>query len=239
MFDLPSVLMSVVLHGLLITVLVLWSGQTREQAPIEYQFLNANLVVQQVQPLAEKTQAAPQKAVAPLSPPEKASQGSVPKPKPKAEAPKPSSKPKPKPKQAALPQLDLPLESEWSSVLERDQEALADYDRALSVEAEAEQQALETRAYYVELIRNRVARYWSRPLSARNGMMVRLSVTVLPDGTVHRVEIKESSGQPAFDRSALQAVQRATTLPVPEERDVFNRYFRNFVLQFRPEDLQQ
>ncbi|MEJ2755906.1 MAG: cell envelope integrity protein TolA, partial [Gammaproteobacteria bacterium] len=184
-------------------------------------------------------QAAPQKAVAPSSPPEKASQGSVPKPKPKAEAPKPSSKPKPKPKQAALPQLDLPLESEWSSVLERDQEALADYDRALSVEAEAEQQALETRAYYVELIRNRVARYWSRPLSARNGMMVRLSVTVLPDGTVHRVEIKESSGQPAFDRSALQAVQRATTLPVPEERDVFNRYFRNFVLQFRPEDLQQ
>ena len=70
-------------------------------------------------------------------------------------------------------------------------------------------------------------------------MVVRLAVRLLPDGTVHRVDVKESSGDPAFDRSALQAVQRAGALPAPDDTALFNRYFRSFILQFRPEDLQQ
>lgn len=186
------------------------------------------------QPAPVKPKSAPQ----PKSP-------AKPQPKPAKAQPKPSAKPQIKPEPAAkkpepkLPEIDLPVISEWSSVLAEEEASLEAASQALDEQAEAEARALEIKAYYVELIRNRVGNYWSRPLSARNGMVVVLSVRLLPDGTVHRVSVAQGSGSAAFDRSCLQAIQRAGTLPVPEERDVFNRYFKKFSIQFRPEDLQQ
>ena len=86
-------------------------------------------------------------------------------------------------------------------------------------------------------IYDQVRRKWRRPPSARNGMQTKLLVELIPTGEVVSVTIVESSGFLEFDRSAEQAVIRSSRFLVPEESRLFEGYFRNFFLLFRPEDL--
>jgi colicin import membrane protein len=44
----------------------------------------------------------------------------------------------------------------------------------------------------------------------------------------------ESSGDPAFDRSAEAAVRRASPLPLPANRELFEN-FRSFTFVFKPQ----
>ncbi len=93
--------------------------------------------------------------------------------------------------------------------------------------------------HYSALIRDRVEQAWSRPTSARPGMEAVLQVKLLPGGEVRDVEIIKSSGDQAFDYSALKAIREVRILPVPEDTALFNRYFRVIQFPFRPEDLQR
>jgi colicin import membrane protein len=54
----------------------------------------------------------------------------------------------------------------------------------------------------------------------------------LPDGSVQNVELRKESGVTLFDQSALRAVQAASPLPIPEDRELFNRQFRQFEFTF-------
>lgn len=89
------------------------------------------------------------------------------------------------------------------------------------------------------LIQQLVTENWSRPPSARNGMRAIIQIKMLPTGELVDVIITQSSGDPAFDRSAANAVYRAapfaelTALPIR----VFNQNFRTLSLIFQPEDL--
>ena len=89
------------------------------------------------------------------------------------------------------------------------------------------------------LIQQLVTGNWSRPPSARNGMRAIIQIKMLPTGELVDVIITQSSGDPAFDRSAENAVYRAapfaelTALPIR----VFNQNFRTLSLIFQPEDL--
>lgn len=89
------------------------------------------------------------------------------------------------------------------------------------------------------LIQQLVTENWSRPPSARNGMRAVLQIRMLPTGELIDATITQSSGDPAFDRSAENAVYRAapfselTALPIR----VFNQNFRTLSLIFQPEDL--
>jgi len=89
------------------------------------------------------------------------------------------------------------------------------------------------------LIQQLVTDNWSRPPSARNGMRAVIQIKMLPTGELVDVRITQSSGDPAFDRSAENAVYRAapfaelTALPIR----VFNQNFRTLSLIFQPEDL--
>ncbi|GJM13940.1 MAG: hypothetical protein DHS20C12_23430 [Pseudohongiella sp.] len=89
------------------------------------------------------------------------------------------------------------------------------------------------------IIQQAVQSVWSRPPSARNGMRVVLQIRMLPTGELVDASITESSGDPAFDRSAENAVYRAApfrelqALPI----NVFNENFRSLSLIFQPEDL--
>ena len=87
------------------------------------------------------------------------------------------------------------------------------------------------------MIAEEVARYWSRPPSARNGLEVTLTIQLLPGGEVLDVYVDKSSGNSAFDRSAEMAVRKAEKLTVPENLNLFNKEFRKFSIVFRPEDL--
>lgn len=86
-------------------------------------------------------------------------------------------------------------------------------------------------------IRAKMVANWSRPASARNGMQVTLRVELVPSGEVAAVSLVESSGDAAFDRSAETAVRRAERFAVPDDSAIFERRFRRFNLQFKPEDL--
>jgi len=105
--------------------------------------------------------------------------------------------------------------------------------------AEAARTELELVQSATALIQMAVQQVWNRPPSARNGMRAILQIRMLPTGELLDVRITESSGDPAFDRSAENAAYSAApftelqSLPI----NVFNANFRTLSLIFQPEDL--
>jgi len=118
-----------------------------------------------------------------------------------------------------------------------------EYELGSALAAEADylqvQQDAEAAQSYVGLIRERVKQNWHRPLSARNGMETILVIHLVPTGEVNNVYVKTSSGDAAFDRSAIQAVQRAEKFEELQQLSpsAFDAHFRQFNFIFRPEDL--
>ncbi len=135
---------------------------------------------------------------------------------------------------------------------QRQQELAAEQERQRQEQAQAQARAqqeadarelAETEAElvmaYSAVIHDLVQQYWSRPPSARNGMVVVLRIRMVPTGDVLDVEIVQSSGDFAFDRAAESAVlkvNRFTELQGMDPR-LFDRNFRTFLLTFRPQDL--
>ena len=91
---------------------------------------------------------------------------------------------------------------------------------------------------FVSQIQREIIQNWSRPPSARNGMQALLRVYLVPTGEVVNVVLEQSSGNDAFDRSALLAVRKAERFVVPIQSRQFERNFREFEGVFRPEDLR-
>ncbi|MDG2175477.1 MAG: cell envelope integrity protein TolA [Gammaproteobacteria bacterium] len=94
-------------------------------------------------------------------------------------------------------------------------------------------------AEYATIIRRTISQNWQIPPSARNGMTAVVQLQIVPTGEVVGAIIVENSGNSAFDRSALQAVERVERFPELQDLQigVFERNFRTFSLLFRPEDL--
>lgn len=147
------------------------------------------------------------------------------KPAPSRAQPRPAPKPEPR------------ISAEELSALSRAEfaDAVAAED-SLSVAVTAE----EMSASYAALIRDTVVNYWSRPPSARNGMEALLAIQLVPTGEIVSVTVLSSSGSAAFDRSAINAVEKAGSFPelrnLPPRK--FEQDFRRFQLLFRPEDLR-
>ena len=100
------------------------------------------------------------------------------------------------------------------------------------------QQELDEIRQYQALIKQTVTRYWRRPPSARNDMEAMLDIQLLPGGELKTVKIHKSSGDTAFDNSALLAVQNAGRFSVPPAPVLFDRHFRSFKMRFKPGDLR-
>ena len=99
---------------------------------------------------------------------------------------------------------------------------------------EASQALQEEIGRHSALIRSRVRRVWSIPPGSPSNRMCILKIELLPSGEVQDVRVTQSSGDTAFDRSALAAVKKAAPFPMPEDPDVATR-FRSFNFKFRPE----
>lgn len=117
------------------------------------------------------------------------------------------------------------------------------FDEALKAEEGmlAADESATVAASYADVIRRRIEQNWSRPPSARNGMRCELTIDMVPNGRIIDVNIKNSSGHAAFDRSAIAAVKKVDVIPEVKDIpiDVFERHFRHFSLAFQPEDLRQ
>ncbi|AJQ94619.1 cell envelope integrity protein TolA [Gynuella sunshinyii] len=94
-------------------------------------------------------------------------------------------------------------------------------------------------ATYYELIKAQIAANWSRPASARNGMIVAMELHLLPNGELQDVFILQSSGDAATDRSAEVAVRKVRKFQVPDDPKIFEKYFRVIQFGFKPEDLMR
>lgn len=123
-----------------------------------------------------------------------------------------------------------------------EQRAQEEFQRVLMEEesyqaAMVEQELVDAVGYEIE---RAVELNWSRPPSARRGMQAILRVSLVPTGGLTSVDIVESSGDSAFDRSAMQAVQKAAPFDAVRELDpvVFERNFRAFQFRFNPQDLR-
>jgi colicin import membrane protein len=244
-------LASLLLHGLMLAMLMFnWSDSTTEviQAKPAPRVINARLVdASEFKPRAAPPQAAPPQAAPPK-------QKAKPKPKPKPKA-KPKTRPstaqaRPKTttKAAAKPAAEpepVKAAPETPRISQKELAAVARADLARAVAAESVDRPVavtagELSASYASLIQQTVINYWSRPPSARNGMEALLTIQLIPTGEVVSVSVTESSGNSAFDRSAVNAVEKAGSFPELQNLPTgeFEKTFRRFRLLFRPEDLR-
>lgn len=126
---------------------------------------------------------------------------------------------------------------------ERRRQRETELQAALAQEQEQllEQTYAEQARSYAQLIREKVEQRWSRPPSARSNMKCLLAISMVPSGMVIDVRVIESSGNSAFDRSAVRAVQKVNSFSEVRDMPVglFEREFRNFKMLFSPEDLRQ
>lgn len=99
-------------------------------------------------------------------------------------------------------------------------------------------QMLSESEKFQALIRDRLSRAWYPPSSATSEMTAKLEITLLPTGELVSVRLINSSGNTAFDNSALSAVKDLRRFPVPEDQATFERYFRRFSIEFNPEQLR-
>ncbi|HBO2187154.1 TPA: cell envelope integrity protein TolA [Pseudomonas aeruginosa] len=90
-----------------------------------------------------------------------------------------------------------------------------------------------------DLIRSLVKSRWTRPPSARNGMSVVVQIQMLPDGTITTVNVSKSSGDAAFDSSAVVAIRNVGRISDMQQlKGVEFEPYRRFKMTFTPEDLQ-
>ena len=220
---LPAAL-TLLLHGALLLMLVVrWSGANEVVAAAPaIQPIQATLV--QAETLKPKPKPKPK--------PKK-----TPKPKP-APAPVPAVESKPQPTEvtqpapAAAPELD----AEQLAALTREElETLVDADIMTTGAGEP-----SLRDVVAATIQAAVINRWTRPPSARNGMVAVLAIQLVPTGEVVGVGVLQSSGDTAFDRSAMTAVNRVGRFPEVAKLDdpTFEANFRRFQLIFKPEDLR-
>jgi TolA protein len=65
---------------------------------------------------------------------------------------------------------------------------------------------------YFQIIQQKVESSFSQPLS-RSGLICRVKFTILRDGTIANPVVVQSTGNPAIDQYALDALRRTEKLP--------------------------
>lgn len=91
-------------------------------------------------------------------------------------------------------------------------------------------------AKYTARIKVMITHRWHIPISANPDMKVILKIRLLPTGELNRVSVYQSSGNDAFDNSAMSAVKSISVYPVPEDNALFENNFRQFLMSFSPQD---
>lgn len=146
-------------------------------------------------------------------------------------------------KAAELEKKQLAIEQQKKDTLLRRKQAESGLQQQLAAEEKERDQAkaaaLAVRqqgeiARFEDIIRQKVTRSWARPPGAREGLECVVLVRVVPGGAVLSTQVVRSSGNPIFDRSAENAINKASPLPVPDDQSMFE-HFREFEFKFRPE----
>ena len=106
-------------------------------------------------------------------------------------------------------------------------------------EVEEARQRDQTQAYsaigaLVGRIGAKVRENWNKPLGSMTGLETVISVKVQRTGEVVSVKVVKSSGDDFFDRSAENAVYKASPLPFPDEPRYYE-FIKEFNFKFVPD----
>ena len=146
--------------------------------------------------------------------------------------------PKPKPIKVddkvvstALPEVDL-------LAALQEEEKLNEMNRLIEKEQAAEQaeKTQEAIVDHTTQFQNLIQNAWRFPPSAKHNEVVLLRIFLVPTGEVADVQLLESSGNDALDRSAEQAVWKVAKFPVPTDIVIFEKNFRQLTLKLQPEN---
>jgi colicin import membrane protein len=246
-YTLPIVT-SVLLHGLLVAWLALgWAPQEKPRQPVKPRYIDAKLL----QLKAPEIQARPE-----VKQPQQ-----QPKPKPRVDdsAKKAEQQRQEQVRKERERQQKLKAEADKRKAEQARKEELARQEKARQealrkqqeadaaakalanqLAAEAAAQEAEIVGSYDDYVIGMIASNWSRPPSARRDMEVDLEILLGSAGRVTGVKVIKSSGNPAFDRSAEQAVLKVGQFSRLKELDplVYQREFRRKIIRFRPDDLR-
>lgn len=100
---------------------------------------------------------------------------------------------------------------------------------------EQTQQTMSEIAKYEALIKQKVERSWARPPNSQKNLECSVRVRLVQSGEVMSAQVVRSSGNDIFDRSVENAVYKASPLPLPEDKSLFD-HFRELEFKFRPEE---
>ena len=125
--------------------------------------------------------------------------------------------------------------------IEQQHAIAAQQAKALAIESERQRQEQQFLDYeltekerYMARIKTQIEGLWRIPPKS-DGLRITLGIRLLPNGELSSVNVINSSGNDAFDRSAILAVKSVRRFLVPDDNKVFERNFRQFNMSFTPE----
>lgn len=89
---------------------------------------------------------------------------------------------------------------------------------------------------YKALIIQAISQEWIVPDDVDKNTSCKLLINLGPGGVVLRVQILQPSNNPLLDRSAQNAVWKASPLPIPQDNNLLDN-FRSIQLTVRPEEI--
>lgn len=110
----------------------------------------------------------------------------------------------------------------------------AEAQRAAQAAAAKQAKINEALQKYKALILQSISQQWILPANVNSQLSCEFRIRLAPDGTVVLTQLSRSSGDAILDRSAETAINKASPLPVPQERELFE-LFRDIQLTVRPE----
>jgi len=141
----------------------------------------------------------------------------------------------------AKPETDKQAKTEVAALAKVEaSKAKAEADALAKAEAAKQAKVVHDAALALELsqtikaINTKVIHSWVIPATGSEDLKCTIKIKLKPDGTVISAEIISSSGDEVFDRSAENAVQKASPLPVPNDKELFAKEFSSFQFLFIP-----
>lgn len=136
-----------------------------------------------------------------------------------------------KKKKAAEAKKKKAAEAKRRKAAEEKKRKQKELEAQMQADMEAERDATEIELYIAQIGRA-VEDSWLRPMGVGEGLSCTLRIRMAAGGNVIAVQVVQSSGNGAFDRSAAAAVGKADPLPVPSGR-LFEK-FRDINFVFAP-----
>ena len=89
---------------------------------------------------------------------------------------------------------------------------------------------------FSSMIKSQVMENWKRPTNLSSNLKTEIQITLVPTGEILSSKIINSSGNRAFDDSALTAISRLKSFDgLNMQINLFDQHFRKFILIFSPE----